>query len=112
MSFPEDKNLINPGMTSHSSILDLAIGAGILGALLWCLFIFYISYVSFRVFAKKESFFAMFTLFISIGFFARGIVDANMRDHMILQFMLILGVGLYFLFKEEEIEKDNICKSQ
>ena len=112
ITLPDDKNLISRGKTSHSSILDLAIGAGILGALLWCLFIFYISYVSFRVFAKKESFFAMFTLFISIGFFARGIVDANMRDHMILQFMLILGVGLYFLFKEEEIEKDNICKSQ
>jgi len=110
MSFPEDKDNINPGKTSHSSILDLTIGIGIPGLLLWCIFIFYISYVSFQFFSKKESFFSMLTLFISIGYFSRGIVDANLRDHMILQFMLILGLCLYFLFKEEEIEKDNICK--
>jgi len=110
MSIPEDKENINPGKTSHSSILDLTIGIGIPGLLLWCIFIFYISYVSFQFFSKKESFFSMLTLFISIGYFSRGIVDANLRDHMILQFMLILGLCLYFLFKEEEIEKDNICK--
>ena len=38
---------------------------------------------------------------MKIGIVGRGFVDANMRDHMFLQFMIILGISLYFMISEK-----------
>jgi len=32
-----------------------------------------------------------------MGFVGRSFFDANMRDHMFLQFMIILGISLTFM---------------
>jgi len=105
---PDLENLIAIGQTSHSSILDLTIGIGILGTVLWVIFIFNIAIKSVKIFASNGSFFSILTLFLTIGYFSRGLVDANMRDHMLLQFMLILGIVVFYLFNEVKKNEENI----
>jgi len=100
------------GQTSHSSILDLTIGIGIFGTILWVFFIFKIAIFATNIFIKSNSYFSIITIFITIGYFSRGLVDANLRDHMFLQFMLLLGIILFFLFSEnKKNEKDIHSKS-
>ena len=93
--------LANRGTHSHSSILTLTIGTGIAGTLLWFLFVTFISKAAIREFKLSNNYFSLLTLFITMGFVGRSFVDGNMRDHVFLQFMLILGVSLYLLFREK-----------
>jgi hypothetical protein len=39
-----------------------------------------------------------------MGFYGRSIVDSNMRDHMFLQFMLLLGISLSCMFIDKKDE--------
>jgi len=101
---PDLENLIPVGQTSHSSILDLTIGVGIFGSILWIFFIFNIAIKAVKSFSRDGNYFSILALFITIGYFSRGLVDANMRDHMLLQFMLLLGIIVFYL--ANEINKD------
>lgn len=92
------------GKNSHSAILSLAVGIGIPGVLLWFMFIYTISKKSIINFKESYNYFAIMTLFVIIGFFGRSFVDANMRDHVFQQYMIILGIGLFFMIKEKNIE--------
>lgn len=92
------------GMQSHSGILDLALGVGIPGVLLWSLFVYSISSSSFREFKKSSNYFSLLSLFLIMGFYGRSIVDSNMRDHMFLQFMLLLGISLVCMFNNNKNE--------
>ena len=91
-------------MHSHSGVLDLALGVGIPGLLLWSLFIYTASSNSFRKFKESFSYFSLLSLFFIMGFYGRSIVDSNMRDHMFLQFMLLLGISLICMFNVKKDE--------
>jgi len=107
INMPEEREFIHVGQTSHSSIIDLTIGIGLLGTSLWVMFIFYVAYSSAKIFFNNHNYFAILAIFLSVGFFSRGLVDANMRDHMLVQFMILLGITLFFLFSDEDyFEKD------
>jgi hypothetical protein len=93
--------LAKRGAHTHSSILTLTISVGILGTLIWLAFIFLVSKVAIKEFKSTCSYFSLLTLFATMGFVGRSFVDGNMRDHVFLQFMLILGVSLFFLFQEK-----------
>ncbi len=99
MRHPE---LANRGSHTHSSILTLAVGAGIVAVLLWLIFVFIIVKSAIKEFKSTYNYFSILTLFVTMGFVGRSFVDGNMSDHMFLQFMLILGISLLFLFKEKE----------
>ena len=96
--------LANRGSHAHSSILTLAVGTGIVGVLLWLIFVFIVAKTSIKEFKSTYSYFSILTLFIIMGFVGRSFVDGNMSDHMFLQFMLILGLSLFFCFRERESE--------
>jgi len=87
---------------SHSGIIDLTLGIGIPGVLLWITFIFYLFRASIFYFKNQYNIFAILLFFNITGFFVRSIVDSNMRDHMFLMFMLIIGVILGYLVKEKK----------
>ena len=91
----------NRGDHSHSSILDLTVGAGLIATLLWLSFVFITSKIAVKEFKRSYNYFAILTLFITLGFAGRSFVDANMRDHMFLQFMMILGISLFFMIAEK-----------
>ena len=92
------------GMHSHSGILDLTLGVGVPGLLLWSLFIYTASSNSFRKFKESFNYFSLLSLFLIMGFYGRSVVDSNMRDHMFLQFMLILGISLAHMFSVKKDE--------
>ena len=87
------------GLNAHSAILELTLGAGVLGALIWLAFVFVVTKTAIEEFKKSYNFYAILTLFLTMGFVGRGLVDANMRDHMFVQFMLLLGISLYFMIQ-------------
>jgi len=89
--------LAQRGKTAHSSILDLTVGAGIFATLLWLFFVYRIVKPSIKKFEKDYDYFALLALFITMGYVGRSFVDANMRDHMFLQFMIILGISIYYM---------------
>ena len=101
MQYPD---LANRGSHAHSSILTLAVGTGVIGVFLWLIFVFTVVKASVKEFKLSFSYFSILTVFIIMGFVGRSFVDGNMSDHMFLQFMIILGISVFFLFKEGESE--------
>ena len=90
------------GQTSHSSIIDLIIGVGFFGALIWIIFIASYAYTSFRQMKKEINYENILALFLSLGFFFRSVVDAYMRDHMFLLSMMLFGILFVFIRKPEK----------
>lgn len=92
----------NRGRHSHSSVLELILGAGILGGLLWFIFVYVVFKTSFKEYLKNNNYFAIINLLLIFTFVLRSFVDANMRDHMFLQFMILLGVSISCMFYERK----------
>jgi hypothetical protein len=86
---------------SHSGLIDLTIGVGIPGLILWLSFGLYLMYLSYTVFIKYYSFYALVLFFNVSGFFSRFVVDSNMRDHMFETFMLVAGFSFIFMLKDK-----------
>lgn len=86
---------------SHSGLIDLTIGTGIPGLILWLSFGLYLMYLSYTIFIKYNSFYALVLFFNVTGFFSRFLVDSNMRDHMFETFMLVAGFSLIFMLKDK-----------
>ena len=98
---------------SHSGLIDMGIGVGIPGIVLWLAFGIYLMYLASSYFFRYDSYFAIIVFFNVSGFFSRFLVDSNMRDHMFLTFMAILGFSLIAMFKEKEMyETDHLHSRQ
>ncbi len=97
---------------SHSGLIDLGIGIGIPGIVLWLAFGLYLMYLSSSYFFRYHSYFAIIVFFNVSGFFSRFVVDSNMRDHMFLTFMAILGLSLIYMFKEEEMSLSYVTENR
>jgi len=80
------------GLNSDSSVLDMAVGAGILGLGLFGAFIFSILAMSLRVFKKNGDFYALLLSLLVICFSARMVFDSVLRDHLLEIFMFITGL--------------------
>ena len=99
--YPEYGTKVYHGRDSHSAILSLAIGLGIPGIVLWFAFVYSVVKVAVKKLKESYNYFAVMTLFIVMGMFSRSFVDTNMRDHIILQYMIILGVCLFLMIREK-----------
>lgn len=97
-----EKNDNVRGYHSHSSIIDLTIGIGILGSLIWFFFIFRVLHISYKKASKDFDYYALLTIFLTSIFFIRSIVDSNMRDHIFQNFMLILGITFSLMLYGKE----------
>lgn len=93
------------GGHSHSGIIDLGIGTGVPGMILWLLFLGALIYYGFSSFTKHGSYFGMALFFIASGFFFRMIVDSVIRDHILEQFMFL--VGFLLTMSAQEIDAKN-----
>ncbi|MCH9646130.1 MAG: hypothetical protein K0U08_05765 [Proteobacteria bacterium] len=100
----EDRHgaLAKRGGTAHSSILDLTVGAGVFATLLWLFFVYRVAKVAVNQFETDYDYFSLLSLFLIMGYVGRGFVDANMRDHMFLQFMIILGISVYYMIVKKD----------
>lgn len=97
------------GAHSHSGILDLAIGTGIPGLLLWAGFMVSLMVMSFRQFNKYKSCSAFLFFFIVLSFSLRTVVDSIIRDHMLQQFMFLVGLLYIFTISEKNETGGKSC---
>jgi len=77
---------------THSGILDLAIGTGIPGAVLWLGFLGSLFYAAYRCFTASGSYPSMLLMFLIADFGSRMFVDSIIRDHMLQQFLFLAGL--------------------
>ena len=73
----------------HSGILNFAIGAGLPALLLWLLFIGSLIATGWRSFFERQNPSGLILLLLVSGFSIRSVVDGNMQDHMLEQFMFL-----------------------
>ena len=87
---------------SHSGIVDLAVGTGIPGLLLWVLFIGCLMLRSIEKFRNQESYYGLLLFFIAADFTMRSLVDSVLRDHMLQMFMFFAGLLYILMISEKE----------
>ncbi len=80
------------GGHSHSGIVDFMIANGIPGAALWLLFLASCAWVGWRMVREGNVAQGLTVVFLVTGFFNRGLVDSNIRDHVLQQFLFLLTV--------------------
>jgi len=78
--------------SSHSGWLDLAIGAGIPGVLLWCMFLASVAHIGLRRYRSDGSVYGLALLLVTVGFSIRMLVDSVNYDHVFQQFMFVTGL--------------------
>lgn len=77
---------------SHSGLLDLTIGIGIPGSVLWLAFLFSLWLLAWRHYRAAPNYAAVLLMLLLIDFGARMLVDSVIRDHMLQQFMFLVGL--------------------
>jgi len=87
---------------SHSGLLEMAIGGGIPGFILWLLFIMLLVIYSYRAFRRGIGFPASFALLYTGCFFARSIVDFNTKNHVLVTFFFLIGLMAMLILHEKK----------
>lgn len=77
---------------SHSGLLDIAIGTGVPGVVLWLAFLGSLAWFGWRRFLDTGSYAGLALLFVILDFSARLVLDSVTKDHMLQQFMLVAGL--------------------
>jgi len=85
---------------SHSGILDLAVGTGVPGAVLWLGFLGSLFYAAYRCFAGSGNYHSMLLMFLIADFGSRMFVDSIIRDHMLQQFLFLAGLVAVTMYIE------------
>jgi O-Antigen ligase len=82
------------GGHSHSGIVDFMIANGIPGAILWLAFLASCAWVGWGMVRQGNVAQGLTVVFLVTGFFNRGMVDSNIRDHVLQQFLFLLTIYL------------------
>lgn len=77
---------------SHSGLLDIAIGTGVPGVVLWIAFLGSLAWFGLRRFLVIETYAGLALLFVTLDFSTRMLLDSVTKDHMLQQFMLVAGL--------------------
>lgn len=77
---------------SHSGYLDLAIGIGIPGVLLWLAFMGSLLRLAYRGHGENPNMFALLLFILVVDFNLRMLVDSINRDHSLQQFLFLAGL--------------------
>lgn len=79
------------GGHSHSSLIDLLVGIGIPGTILWCGFLASLLRVAHRALRRDPGGWGMALVFVVMDFGLRLFMDSNVRDHPLQMFMFLAG---------------------
>jgi O-antigen ligase len=88
------------GGHSHSGLLDFAIGTGIPGTLLWLGFFVSLMRLAWKRSRATHSHAAILLMLLLLDFGARMVVDSVIRDHMLQQFMFLVGLAAVLTMAE------------
>lgn len=87
---------------SHSGLLDIMIGTGIPGALLWAGFIVSLAYLAFRRLRAPATpdYAAALLFFLTLDYGVRMLFDSIERDHILQQFIFLAGLAVVTMVRE------------
>lgn len=85
---------------SHSGLLDIMIGIGIPGATLWIAFIVSLMYLSYTQLRASSNYAAVLLFLLLLDYGARTLLDSVQRDHMLQQFMYLVGLAAVMMVTE------------
>jgi len=88
------------GGHSHSGLLDLAIGTGVPGTLLWLGFFVSLMRLAWKRARATHSHAAILLMLLLLDFGARMFLDSVIRDHMLQQFLFLTGVAAVMMVTE------------
>lgn len=74
---------------SHSGIIDLGVGTGVPGVVLWLAFLGALLRLGYRGVRESHGFPALVLLFLTTGYGFRMLVDSTIRDHMLQMFLFL-----------------------
>lgn len=80
------------GGHAHSGIVDFTIANGFPGTLLWVIFLLSLALVGWQAFRGGRVAVGLLLMFLVSGFFTRSLVDSNLRDHVLQQFLFLIGI--------------------
>lgn len=93
------------GGHSHSGIVDFMIANGLPGAILWLAFLASCAWVGWGMVRQGKLAQGLTVVFLVTGFFNRGLVDSNIRDHVLQQFLFLLTI--YMTVQLEPVSRSN-----
>lgn len=97
-----EMNGVYRGGHSHSGLVDFGIANGLPGLLLWLAFLGVLFAAGWAAFVRGQIAPGLALMFIVSGFLSRSIVDSNLRDHVLQQFMLLVMVFVFSLPSAEK----------
>lgn len=74
---------------SHSGLIDMVLGVGVPGALLWCAFLLSVGVVAARRYVHSHDLPSTLLLFVVTGYGVRMVLDSIVRDHMLQMFLFL-----------------------
>ncbi|TAM46983.1 MAG: O-antigen ligase domain-containing protein [Gammaproteobacteria bacterium] len=74
---------------SHSGLIDMALGTGIPGVLLWGAFLASIGYVAGKAYVRARSYSALLLVLLVTSYSVRMVLDSIIRDHMLQMFLFL-----------------------
>jgi O-Antigen ligase len=89
------------GGHTHSGLLDMTIGLGIPGALLWLGFFASLATVAWRRGRAGPNYAAILLLLLLADYGVRMVLDSVIRDHMLQQFMFLTGLTAVMMATED-----------
>lgn len=89
------------GGHAHSGVIDFAIANGVPGLLLWLVFLASLFWIGWCAFRGGSVALGLALMFLISGFMGRSLVDSNIRDHVLQQFMFLVGL-LYSLASSKQ----------
>lgn len=79
------------GLNSDSSLMDITVGSGVVGGVIFICFFLSILTTAFRYFRGYSDYFSMLLFLLAVCFGARLVFDSIFRDHLLEIFMFLLG---------------------
>lgn len=77
---------------SHYGLIEFGIQNGVAGIAGWLILLVCCWYIGWREFRHGNTMLGMFLLLFTVGFFSRTMVDHNLKDHYLEQYMLLTGL--------------------
>ena len=88
---------------AHSGIIDLTVGAGLPGLLLWLGLLASLVFIGLRRYFRQQDALGLVMVFAVGGFFGRMLIDSINRDHMLMLYFLIIGILI--AMPEESVDR-------
>lgn len=95
---------------SHYGLIEFGIQNGIIGIIGWLVLLVSCWHIGWREFRNGNSMVGMFLLLFTVGFFSRTLVDHNLLDHFLEQYMMLTGllIGMCAL-QHQPLNSKSLC---